>query len=900
MKKSLFTATDLSSLLNAAPDGLVIINQAGKIVYVNAQTLTLFGYASDELLGETIEKLLPNRYHSRHIGYRQSYFINPHIRHMGAGLDLYGVKKGGAEFPVEVSLSPLQSAEGALAFAAIRDVTEIKALEKTRLEAIQRAKEFQQSRADEAESYRRRQEQIVDALCHELRNPLQGIYGNVVLLKQNFHQLMTLLQPHLEIGLSAALLKQVMEQFEQMKDSVHAIETCADHQKIIADDVLSLSKLEAQRVELNFVVFDPKHVVSNVIKMLKTVINDKKLELIEQISTQKVMAGGDPDRLAQVLINLLTNAIKFTPAGGSITVTLDCITPVDPGDPSVKLQFAVRDTGIGMTPDEQGRIFDRFAQGSRKTYQEYGGSGLGLMISKNLIELMGGEIHVVSEKGAGSTFSFYVQCTRCAPTESPKMEFATCDRSMIFSKTAPLTGHIILIVEDNLINQKILVRQLERAGVKCYVANNGQEAIDSWQAHSEITCILMDIEMPILNGLEATKLIRLQEQESKRSTTPIIGLSGNAGEVHIAKALESGMDGYLTKPYKIEELSQKILYWRSSSPRMNYRSLKTRKELGDQKSKGDQKELLRKDKIPKRPLRSKAARSSWLSYLLQSAHRGDQYKVEVAGQKKIFTVYEIKSDGNCGFHALGVSRREAVDILLGLIHDLSARKSINNELIEGYRNYQVSDGAEIDPTQFMEEPTRRQFARRFAAQQWEIIQNDEALFKAYVKSYDHHGGGLWLGVRSMYWIAHAKHLGFHLWGIVPSTRTLQLLPLPDLKSMTVSPIAGSVNILIQGGHYNFLVEETEDMSLGQSGWDEVKLFKKPKTLSPTREKEPATVMTSSLSASGSRSSTASIHFPFASGMSSSFSGSSSASGSTDSVSPTKSAVQDSNNHLDLR
>jgi PAS domain S-box-containing protein len=647
MKESLLASTDLSSLLDAAPDALVIIDEAGKIVYVNAQAVTLFGYAPDELLGESIEKLLPSRYHAKHIGYRQSYFINPHIRHMGAGLDLYGAKKGGAEFPVEVSLSPLQSGEGSLAFAAIRDATEIKALERTRLEAIQRAKEFQQSRADEAEAYRRHQEQMVDTLCHELRNPLQGIYGNVVLLKQNFQTLMTLCQPYLKTGLHSALLKQMMEQLEQMKESVQAIETCANHQKIIADDVLSLSKLEAQRVELNCVAFNPRQVVDNVIQMVKTVISDKKLELIQKMPSQPIVTGGDPDRLAQVLMNLMTNAVKFTPTGGAITISLDYIAVSGSDDPSVKLRFAVQDTGIGMTTDELSRIFDRFAQGNRKTYQEYGGSGLGLMISKGLVELMGGEIHVVSEKGKGSTFSFYVQCTRCAPMEFPVPE--SDERSTVTPKSKPLTGHIILVVEDNLINQKILVRQLQREGVKCYVANHGQEAITLWKLHPEITFILMDIEMPVLNGLEATKMIRRQEQESKRLTTPIIGLSGNAGEAHMSKALQSGMNGYLTKPYKIDELSQKILYWHRPSPTADHHSLKTRKKKAKEKLGDGEEKTSGTTESPKRQLRSKVPLSSWLPYLFQSAHRGPQYEAKVAGQKKIFTQYEIKNDGNCGF-----------------------------------------------------------------------------------------------------------------------------------------------------------------------------------------------------------------------------------------------------------
>jgi PAS domain S-box-containing protein len=893
MKEFSLDSLGLSSLLDAAPDALVIINRAGKMVYINAQMLTLFGYTADELLGEVIEKLLPDRYRTQHQTSRDGYFTNPHIRQMGTGLDLYGAKKDGQEFPVQISLSPLESQEELFAFAAIRDATEIKALERTRLEAevIRQAKERQQSRADEAEAYRRRQEQKVDELCHELRNPLQGIYGNVELLKHNLKTLLALCQPCLGAEVTVTLLQQMREQLEQMNERVQAIETCADHQKIIADDVLTLSKLEAHRVELNCVAFNPQQVVNNVVKMLKTIINDKKLKLIEKIPLRPILVGGDPDRLTQVLINLLTNAVKFTPAGGVITISLNDITVLD-DTPSVQLQFVVQDTGIGMTSDEQSRIFDRFAQGSRKTYQEYGGSGLGLTISKGLVELMGGEIHVVSQKDQGSTFSFSVQCTRCAPIESPLLESKSDDRSTASTpKIAPLTGHIILVVEDNLINQKILVHQLERAGVKCYVANHGQDAIDLWKTHPEITFILMDIEMPILNGLEATKTIRQQEQESKRSSTPIIGLSGNAGETYRTKALQIGMNDYLTKPYKIEVLSQKILHWRQSSPITDYHSLQTRKKKEKENSATDEKKGSEKAGSQQWSLTSKMSLSDWISYLSQSAHRGHQYEAKVAGQKKIFTQYEIKNDGNCGFYALGVTRMEAVEILRGLINNTTARKAINNELIESYRNYQISGGTEIDPTQFMAESTRHHFIHQFELQHWNVIQNDAAIFKTYVNSYDHQGGGLWLGIQSMAWIARAKQLGFHLWGVIPSTRTLQLLPLPEEKTIAVNPVTGSVNILIQGGHYDFLVEETEGASLSQSEGSEAKLFKKLKIQSSPTKTELSTdticsFMTSFSSSSSSSSSlakTSQRRFSFTSNMSSSSSCSSSTSTSINSL-----------------
>jgi CheY-like chemotaxis protein len=312
--------------------------------------------------------------------------------------------------------------------------------------------------------------------------------------------------------------------------------------------VLNLSKLESGKVVLNPENIDLIYLVKDTISMMEGDIKNKKLSVSFNFSEGNFKVFTDAK---QILFNLLSNAIKFTSSEGNISIGMKMFHS-DNDDKLV--EFKIKDNGIGMTAEECAKIFDRFSQANKRTYSEYGGSGLGLLISKNFIKLLGGTIDVQSEKGMGTTFSFTIQA-----------------KSAIFSSTAASTKKqpinfinkgrfAILIVEDNLINQKVLSRILEHSGLAYFLANDGLEAVELIRRSFlpeyiglPITVILMDIEMPQMNGLDATKAIR-QLEKDRNDRILIVGLSGNARDEHIVKAKEAGMDKYLVKPYEKDRL----------------------------------------------------------------------------------------------------------------------------------------------------------------------------------------------------------------------------------------------------------------------------------------------------------------------------------------------------------
>lgn len=440
---------------------------------------------------------------------------------------------------------------------ALTDINEWKALEKARFDAIQQAEEQYRKRAQDAEAYRKRQEQFIDTMCHELRNPLNGIYGNVSLLDINLAAMEKLIETIEPAKFPEHVQQEILKYIRQSQESVRAIDTCGRHQKVITDDVLSLSKLEAGKVELNLRDSDPKQIVQNVVDMLDTEVTRKKIQLYVEVLHNDMRVIIDSDRLAQILLNLLSNAIKFTRDKGKIWIRMSA---EDASENHILLLFSVEDTGIGMTKEEKAKLFDRFMQATHATYSEYGGSGLGLAISKNLVELMGGKIQVESEKEVGSKFTFTIKC-RSVPIPQKKAPL-----SLFFEpySTIPQAKRRVLIAEDEPINQKVLQRMLEHAGHLCKIANNGQEAYDMTK-EGIYDVILMDIQMPIINGFKATEMIRQREVVEKRTPVTIIGLSGNARETYSEQGMKAGMNDYLTKPYERKQLLEKIALYTEPS-----------------------------------------------------------------------------------------------------------------------------------------------------------------------------------------------------------------------------------------------------------------------------------------------------------------------------------------------
>ncbi|KAJ3290461.1 hypothetical protein HK104_006766 [Borealophlyctis nickersoniae] len=439
----------------------------------------------------------------------------------------------------------------------VMDVTEFKKAELDRLEARQAAAEHQKLRAEEAEAYRRQQDHWIDALCHELRNPLHGIHGNVELLELGLKTREAVLGKPIIAEDDMGTLR---SQLKHDAESIDAIAKCVEHQKVLTDDVLNLSKLELGKVTLKQIEFVPTETLTSCAKMFENPAARKSVSLRLDLPLSCPTVIGDPFRLSQVVINLMANAIKFTKKG-TVTVGLEV---VEGGDAETVFRVSVADTGIGLTRSERAGLFQRFVQPGEGAAGGSGGSGLGLFISKGLVELMGGSIGVRSKKGAGSTFSFTFKARNVNLLKSLSEMGADVAAEKNGTRSASaVVIEKVLVVEDNVINQEILRRFLELKGYVVTVVSNGAEALSFLETNG-IDLIFMDVQMPVMDGITATIEIRKREtladngsgtsSSSSRPRVPIIGLSGNAREAQAAHALQSGMDEYITKPVRRDSI----------------------------------------------------------------------------------------------------------------------------------------------------------------------------------------------------------------------------------------------------------------------------------------------------------------------------------------------------------
>ncbi|MDF2438415.1 MAG: hybrid sensor histidine kinase/response regulator [Bacteroidota bacterium] len=513
------------SLIEASLDPLVTINTTGKITDMNQALADITGISREELTGTDFFDYFTEPQKAREV--YQEVFAKGSVADSPLTLRHNEGKLTDVSFNGSVYKDALGNVLGVVIVA--RDVTEQKRIAKELTEAkvfaelaaviAEEAKSKAESATLIAEAAVKSKQQFLSNMSHEIRTPMNAI-----------------------IGFTKVLLK--TEQNSKQLEYLNAIKTSGDALIVLINDILDLAKVDAGKMTFAHIPFKLSSSISAMLHLFETRIHEKNLELIKEYdSAIPDVLVGDPVRLHQIILNLVGNAVKFT-SEGKINVS---VKMTEDDAESATIQFAITDTGIGISENKLGNIFDDFQQATSGTSRLYGGTGLGLAIVKQLVEAQGGTIKVNSTVGQGSTFAFslrFVKTKAKAEIENePGVELES-----------GLKNAKILVVEDIVLNQLLMKTLLEDFGFEMDIASNGKIAIEKLKEnHYDI--ILMDLQMPEMNGFEATEYIRSQ----MKSKIPIIALTADVTTVDVEKCNAVGMNDYISKPIDDKLLYTKIL-----------------------------------------------------------------------------------------------------------------------------------------------------------------------------------------------------------------------------------------------------------------------------------------------------------------------------------------------------
>ena len=521
------------SLIEASRDPLVTISPEGKITDMNSATVSITGIGREQLLGSEFFTYFTEPQMAREV--YQEVFAKGTV----ADSPLTLRHKDGKLTDVLFNGSVYKNDEGHVLGVVIvaRDVTEQKRVAtelneaKTAAERATVLAEEAQAKAESAtqiaEDAVKAKQQFLSNMSHEIRTPMNAI-----------------------IGFTKVVLK--TELTDKQREYLTAIKLSGDTLIVLINDILDLAKVDAGRMTFEQIPFKLAASVSAMVHLFETKIQEKNLELVMEYDERipQVLLG-DPVRLHQIILNLVSNAVKFTSEG---SITVDVRLLVQDAE-RVVLEFAVTDTGIGIEQAKLGTVFDNFQQATSGTSRLYGGTGLGLAIVKNLVEPQGGTVSVRSKVGKGSTFSFVLSFGKT-------LEKVDAEASLSIEREAGFKDVKVLVVEDIALNQLLMKTLLEDFGFAMDVAGNGRIAVDMLRT-TRYDIILMDLQMPEMNGFEATEYIRTQLQ----LTTPIIALTADVTTVDVEKCKAVGMNDYISKPIDDKLLYAKIIKYLKSSGR---------------------------------------------------------------------------------------------------------------------------------------------------------------------------------------------------------------------------------------------------------------------------------------------------------------------------------------------
>ncbi len=545
MEEQLFESHErYQAILDGIEDGYDEADLKGNYTFVNAAFCRMYGRVwehqeamnlkpfttPEETVGNNFREYSPPESAQEIIDvYKQVYKTGKPATHD------FKFAVGPKTFYTEQSITLKKDREGKVTGFRVlsRDCTERKMREQELArakEVVEAAKQAAEEARIAAEKASRAKSEFLANMSHEIRTPMNAIMG------------MT------ELVLATELTGEQREFLSMAKSA-------ADSLLVVLNDILDYSKIEAGKVVLDPAPFNLSDAVTDAVKILTLAARQKGIELALHVEADVPPAVvGDATRLRQVMINLIGNAIKFT-AKGEVVVRLGV---EESGKTSAKLHFSVRDTGIGISPENQKKLFKAFEQADISTARQYGGTGLGLAISSQIVRLMDGRIWLDSAVGVGSTFHFTVQLPVAPGTaESAKSEAAPSLAARIgIDEIESQPGLRILLAEDNAINQRLAVAMLSRMGHQVTSASTGHEVMLKLK-DDEFDLILMDVQMPEMDGLAAASRIRLQERATG-SHIPIIAMTANAMAGDREMCIAAGMDDYITKPINGNDLKQAI------------------------------------------------------------------------------------------------------------------------------------------------------------------------------------------------------------------------------------------------------------------------------------------------------------------------------------------------------